>query len=628
MKTVKIGLLGLGTVGGGVYKLIERQKSEMTSKTGADVEIAKILVHNRNKKREGIDESLLTDQWKDIIEDKEIDIVVEVMGGIEPAKTIITEALKAGKNVVTANKDLLAVCGEDLLEIAAVHHVDLMFEAAVAGGIPIMRPLRQCLAGNEITEVTGIVNGTTNYILTKMFELGMSFEEALAKATELGYAEADPTADIEGLDAGRKVAIMATSAFHSKVVFDDVHIEGITKITAQDIKYAKEFDSVIKLIGIARNTESGIEACVYPMLLSSEHPLASSIVEFSKNKKDKDLNVTNYEALDGKGVRGVIDSITYAIGNEKMSDEIDISVKEKINEFAKSGKTPLLVFKENKAVAILAIKDEVKENSKLAISELKKQGIEVIMLTGDNEKTANKIANEVGISKVIANVLPTDKARVIKSLKKDDKHLVAMVGDGVNDALALTTADLGIAIGGGSQIAIESADIVLLRNDLLDCDNAIKLSKRVLNTIKLGLFWAFFYNIICVILSTGIFYYLSNGSFKMQPMYGSIAMSISSVSVVLNALTINLFKVKRNNVDIINNDIKEKENMENKVIINVDGMMCMHCVKHVEDACLKVNGVNDAKASLENKNVTIICDSNTNIDEVKKNITEAGYEVK
>lgn len=275
MKTVKIGLLGLGTVGGGVYKLIERQKSEMVSKTGADVEIAKILVHNRNKKREGIDESLLTDQWKDIIEDKEIDIVVEVMGGIEPAKTIITEALKAGKNVVTANKDLLAVCGEDLLEIAAAHRVDLMFEAAVAGGIPIMRPLRQCLAGNEITEVTGIVNGTTNYILTKMFELGMSFEEALAKATELGYAEADPTADIEGLDAGRKVAIMATSAFHSKVVFDDVHIEGITKITAQDIKYAKEFDSVIKLIGIARNTESGIEACVYPMLLSSEHPLAS-----------------------------------------------------------------------------------------------------------------------------------------------------------------------------------------------------------------------------------------------------------------------------------------------------------------------------------------------------------------
>lgn len=275
MKTVKVGLLGLGTVGGGVYKLIERQKNEMASKTGAHVEIAGVLVHNLSKKREGVDMSLLTDQWEDIIGNDEIEIIIEVMGGIEPARTMIMEALRAGKNVVTANKDLLAVCGEELLSLAEEHHVDLMFEAAVAGGIPIMRPLRQCLAGNEITEVMGIVNGTTNYILTKMFEKGMSFDEALAKATELGYAEADPTADIEGLDAGRKVAIMASSAFHSRVTFDDVHVEGITKITAQDIKYAKEFDSVIKLIGIARNTEDGIEACVYPMLLSQEHPLAS-----------------------------------------------------------------------------------------------------------------------------------------------------------------------------------------------------------------------------------------------------------------------------------------------------------------------------------------------------------------
>lgn len=270
-----MGLLGLGTVGGGVYKLIERQKEEMADKTGANVEIAGILVHNLNKKREGVDENLLTDRWEDIIENDEIEIIIEVMGGIEPARTMIGEALCAGKNVITANKDLLAMYGEELLAVAEEKKLDLMFEAAVAGGIPIMRPLRQCLAGNEISEVMGIVNGTTNYILTKMFEKGMSFEEALAKATELGYAEADPTADIEGLDAGRKVAIMASSAFHSRVVFDDVHVEGITKITAQDIKYAKEFDSVIKLIGIAKNTPEGVEACVYPMLLSEEHPLAS-----------------------------------------------------------------------------------------------------------------------------------------------------------------------------------------------------------------------------------------------------------------------------------------------------------------------------------------------------------------
>lgn len=275
MKTVKIGLLGLGTVGGGVYKLIERQKKEMVNKTGANVEIVKILVHNMNKKREGVDPSLLTDKWEDIITNDEIDIIVEVMGGIEPAKTMIKEALKAGKSVVTANKDLLAEYGEELLVLAKKNHVDLMFEASVAGGIPIMRPLRKCLLGNEITQVMGIVNGTTNYILTKMFEKNMSFEEALAKATELGYAEADPTADIEGLDAGRKVAIMASSAFRSKVVFDDVYIEGITKITSSDIQYAKSFDSVIKLIGVAKNTESGIEVCVYPMFVSLDHPLAS-----------------------------------------------------------------------------------------------------------------------------------------------------------------------------------------------------------------------------------------------------------------------------------------------------------------------------------------------------------------
>lgn len=274
-KTVKIGLLGLGTVGGGVYKLITRQKEEMESKTGAGIEIVKILVHNINKPRRGVPKELLTDNWREIIENDEIDIVIEVMGGIEPAKTMILEALNAGKNVVTANKDLIAEHGGELLDVAEKNGVDFLFEAAVAGGIPIIRPLKQCLAGNEIDEVVGIMNGTTNYILTKMFEEGMDFDEALLKATELGYAEADPTADIEGLDAGRKVAILASIAFHSRVVFSDVYTEGITKISAKDIGYAKEFGSVIKLLGVAHNTETGIEVAVHPMILSENHPLAS-----------------------------------------------------------------------------------------------------------------------------------------------------------------------------------------------------------------------------------------------------------------------------------------------------------------------------------------------------------------
>ena len=275
MKTVKVAILGLGTVGSGVYKLIQKRADVMEKTIGAQMEVKKILVRNINKKREGVDASLLTDNWNDIVEDDEIQIVIEVMGGMEPAKTMILEALRAGKNVVSANKDLIAEEGHVLLATAEEHHVDFLFEAAVAGAIPIIRPMKQCLAVNDISEVVGIVNGTTNYILTKMTEEGMDFSDALEKAQELGFAEADPTSDVEGLDAGRKVAIMASIAFHSRVTFDDVYTEGITKITAKDVEYAEEFGDVIKLLGVAHNTEEGIEVAVHPMMIPKEHPLAS-----------------------------------------------------------------------------------------------------------------------------------------------------------------------------------------------------------------------------------------------------------------------------------------------------------------------------------------------------------------
>ena len=275
IRDVKVALLGSGTVGTGVYKLIQRQKEEMPYKIGANLSVAKVLVRDKSKKRDGIDSALLTDQWEDILLDDEIQIVVEVMGGIEPARTYIMDALKAGKHVVTANKDLIAAYGKELLDQAEENGCDLLFEASVAGGIPILRPLKQCLAGNYLTEVMGIVNGTTNFILTKMSQEGMEFDEALALATELGYAEADPTADIEGYDAGRKVAIMASIAFNSRVTFEDVHTEGITNITAKDIQYAKEMGCDIKLLGVAKNTETGIEVRVHPMLIPSSHPLAT-----------------------------------------------------------------------------------------------------------------------------------------------------------------------------------------------------------------------------------------------------------------------------------------------------------------------------------------------------------------
>lgn len=275
-RVINAALLGLGTVGTGVYKVLKLQKGEMEQKIGAVVEIKKILVRNLKKAAAKIQEpELLTNNWNEIIEDDSIDIVIEVMGGIEPARTWILEALQAGKHVVTANKDLVASYGSELLDSAAEYRRDFLFEASVAGGIPIIRPLKQCLAGNHITEVVGIVNGTTNFILTKMAQEDMEFAEALALATKLGYAEADPTADIQGHDAGRKMAIMASIAFNSRVTFQDVSTEGITQISSKDIRYAKELGCVIKLLGVARNTDTGIEVRVQPMLISDTHPLAS-----------------------------------------------------------------------------------------------------------------------------------------------------------------------------------------------------------------------------------------------------------------------------------------------------------------------------------------------------------------
>lgn len=276
MKKINAALLGLGTVGTGVYKVLRQQREEIPCKIGAELVLKKILVRNLEKAAAKVeDPSVLTNNWREIIEDESIDIIIEVMGGMEPARTYILEALQAGKNVVTANKDLVAAGGKELLDAASANQKDFLFEAAVAGGIPIIRPLKQCLAGNHLTEVIGIVNGTTNFILSKMSSEGMEFEEALAMATELGYAEADPTADIEGYDAGRKVAIMASIAFNSRVTFDDVYTEGITKITATDIRYAREMGCTIKLLGVARHTEEGIEARVHPMLIPSSHPLAT-----------------------------------------------------------------------------------------------------------------------------------------------------------------------------------------------------------------------------------------------------------------------------------------------------------------------------------------------------------------
>ena len=273
---IQIGLLGLGTVGGGVYRILTGNAENIERKVGAGLEIKKILEKDTDKLRDlHIDLSKQTTNIEDIINDPEIKIVVEVLGRINPTLDYVSRALENGKSVVTANKDMLATHGELLFSLSEANHADLLFEASVGGGIPIIGPLKQSLAANRITKIIGIINGTTNYMLTKMTEEGSDFTEVLQEAQAKGYAEADPTADIEGYDAARKLAILASIAFNSRVVPDDVYVEGITKITASDIAYAGELNYIVKLLAIAKETDDGVEVRVHPTLIPRHHPLAT-----------------------------------------------------------------------------------------------------------------------------------------------------------------------------------------------------------------------------------------------------------------------------------------------------------------------------------------------------------------
>ena len=275
-KTINIALLGLGTVGQGIVNVLKENNHEISQKVGFPINIKTVLVRNIEKAK-AFDASLnLTTDFSDIINDAEINIVVEVMGGENPARQYMLQALQAKKHVITANKDVVALHGREMFEAATAHKVDFMFEASVGGGIPIIRPLKQCLTANKITEVMGIVNGTTNYMLTKMSNEGIDYNQVLKEAQEKGYAESDPTADVGGLDAARKLAILSSIAFNTKVSLNDVYVEGITKITPDDIKYAKELGYVVKLLAIAKdNVDNGIEVRVHPAFISNKHPLSA-----------------------------------------------------------------------------------------------------------------------------------------------------------------------------------------------------------------------------------------------------------------------------------------------------------------------------------------------------------------
>ena len=371
--------------------------------------------------------------------------------------------------------------------------------------------------------------------------------------------------------------------------------------------------SADELMSIASSLES-----------KSEHPFAKAIMQ--KNGGEKYQDPSEFESLPGQGVRAIINGKRYYGGNKRLMDAIGVPVPE-YSDLAMQGKT-LLYFAtgDKNYLGAIAAADVLKSDSTIAVDAMYKMDLDVVMLTGDNNVTANAIAENAGIHRVISNVLPADKARAVEALRKEGRN-VLMVGDGINDAPALVTADVGMAIGAGTDVAIESADIILMNGSLSGVCKAYELSKATIRNIRQNLFWAFFYNCLGIPIAAGALYPVFG--IQLSPMIGAAAMSLSSVFVVTNALRLHLFKPKvihESNENVVKNtinEIKEKKTMES--VIKVEGMMCPHCKARVESACKAVAGVLDAVVDLEKKQVCVTGEAS--VVELKKAITDAGYEV-
>ena len=355
----------------------------------------------------------------------------------------------------------------------------------------------------------------------------------------------------------------------------------------------------------------------------SDHPLAKAILEKAEGLSLK--KATDFTQIEGQGVKGVIDGKIILAGNYRMMKENGIEAAED-TRFAAEGKTALYFAIDNKFIGIIAVADTIKKDSKQAIEAMRKIGLDIIMLTGDNKITAEAIKNQISVTKAISEVLPADKEAEIRKLQGEG-HKVAMVGDGINDAPALTRADVGIAIGAGTDIAIESADIVLVKSGLQDVVTAIELSRATIKNIKENLFWAFFYNVLGIPVAAGVLYGIAG--LKLNPMIAALAMSFSSVFVVSNALRLRFFKPKRNDAKTVaiikENKIKEENKMTKTIKIN--GMMCSHCTGRVSDALNAIDGVT-ADVSLDNGGQAVVTLASDVSDEtLKKTVTDAGYEV-
>jgi copper-exporting ATPase len=599
-----------------------------------------------NVLRDGVEENILTE---DVVVG---DIVIvrpgesiPVDGMIIEGSTSVDESAITGESIpvqkekgdkliaATINKNgSVRIKATEVGEDTAISRIIALVEEASSSKAPIAK-MADKVAGVFVPVVMGISLITFIVWLALGYDFSFALNCAIAVLViscpcSLGLAT--PVAIMVGTGKGAENGILIKSAdaletTHSidTVVLDKTGTVTEGKPVVTDIlTFDTDENEFLKLA-------AGVES-------ASEHPLAEAIVEKAKEKNLEIVSPTEFQAISGRGIVASVSGSKIIAGNEQAikeqygnSDNFT-EVFKKGNELAAQGKTPMYFGKDGKLLGIIAVADTIKKDSKEAIQALKNRNIDVVLLTGDHKNTAMAIAKEAGIKKVIAEVLPTDKEEHIRELIKAG-HKVAMVGDGINDSPALARADVGIAIGAGTDIAIESADIVLMHSSLKDVATAIDLSKAVIRNIKQNLFWAFFYNSIGIPLAAGVFY-LSLG-WKLSPMFGAAAMGMSSVCVVSNALRLRAFKpkkVKKNNIEndeieLIENNRKEDKNMT--TVINVNGMMCEHCKATVEKVTRGVEGVSNSLVNLDAKNVTIEHSADTDLEKVKKAITDAGYEV-
>ena len=547
-------------------------------------------------------------------------VIVEGNGAIDES-AITGESIAVEKNVgdkvigATINKSgYFKFKVEKIGEDTALSQIIHLVEEASASKAPIAK-LADKVSGIFVPVVISIA--VITIIVWLLLSKGVSFAlsmgiSVLVISCPCALGLATPTAIMVGTGKGAQYGILTKSAESLETAHQ---VDTVVLDKTGTITEGKPSVTDIAPVGISDKELLQIAASIEYL---SEHPLAKAIVEKADGLEFSD--VADFEQIVGQGVKGNVDGKKVLAGNYKMMRENNIEVSED-EIFANDGKTSLYFAVDNKFVGIIAVADTIKETSRQAIEDMRNMGLDVIMLTGDNAVTANAIKNKLPLSSAVAEVLPSDKEEEVRKLQQSG-HKVAMVGDGINDAPALTRADVGIAIGAGTDIAIESADIVLMKSDLQDVVTSIELSHSVIKNIKENLFWAFFYNALGIPIAAGVLYGIAG--LKLNPMIAALAMSFSSVFVVSNALRLRFFKPKRNNIKTVKN---EKENITMTKTIKINGMMCSHCTGRVGEVLNAIDGVS-AEVSLDNGGQAVVTLAKDVSDDVlKKAVVDAGYEV-